>query len=144
MPVETAAEVPFGQFSRDVAKLLERMSRQQASQLPPDHFVPAVNLYELAESYVVCVDLAGVDRETINLTVIDNRLILRGRRDMPRCPDDVCKRSIPSKRMKIHLMEIDHGNFGREVELPEDVDRNNIHAVHREGLLWVELPKMHV
>jgi len=144
MPVETAAEVPFGHFSRDVAKLLERMSRQQSSRLPPDHFMPAVNLYEIAEAYVVCVDLAGVDRDTIDLTVVDNRLILRGRRDVPQCPDELHKRSMPSKRMKVHVMEIDHGNFGREVELPEDVDRNNIHAVYRDGMLWVELPKSNV
>lgn len=144
MPVETAAEVPFGQFSRNVAKMLERMSRQPSSHLPPDHFMPSVNLYEIAEAYLVCVDLAGVDRETIELAVVDNRLILHGRRDVPHCPEDVHKRSHPNKRMKVHLMEIDHGYFGREVEVPEDVDRTNIHAVHRDGLLWVELPKLHV
>src|SRR5687768_16133569 len=123
MPVEVAAEVPFGELSRDVAKLLERMSRQQSTPLPPDHFMPSVNLYETTEAYVVCVDLAGVDRDTIDLTVIDNRLILRGRRDVPQCPEELHKRSVPNKRMKVHVMEIDHGNFGREVALPEDVDR---------------------
>jgi HSP20 family molecular chaperone IbpA len=38
-------------------------------------------------------------------------------------------------------MEIDHGSFCREVELPHDVARDRISAVYRDGLLWIELPK---
>ena len=38
-------------------------------------------------------------------------------------------------------MEIDHGAFCREVELPEDVDRKRIAANSRNGMLWIELPK---
>jgi HSP20 family molecular chaperone IbpA len=38
-------------------------------------------------------------------------------------------------------MEIDHGNFSRDVELPEDVERDQISAAHRTGMLWIELPK---
>jgi HSP20 family molecular chaperone IbpA len=38
-------------------------------------------------------------------------------------------------------MEIDHGGFCREVELPEDVDRERIAANYRNGMLWIELPK---
>ena len=45
------------------------------------------------------------------------------------------------RRVRIHLMEIDHGSFCREVELPEDVDRDRIVANYRNGMLWVELPK---
>ena len=39
-------------------------------------------------------------------------------------------------------MEIDHGAFSREVELPHDVDKERINAVYREGMLWIELPKI--
>ena len=46
------------------------------------------------------------------------------------------------KRVRIHLMEIDHGSFCREVELPEDVDRDRIAANYRNGMLWIELPKV--
>ena len=38
-------------------------------------------------------------------------------------------------------MEIDHGSFCREVELPNDVANDKIIATHRNGLLWIELPK---
>jgi HSP20 family molecular chaperone IbpA len=45
------------------------------------------------------------------------------------------------ERISVHLMEIDHGAFCREVELPDDVHRDRIVASHRNGLLWIELPK---
>jgi len=48
------------------------------------------------------------------------------------------------RRVRIHLMEIDHGGFCREVELPEDVDKDRIAANYRNGMLWIELPKMSV
>ena len=38
-------------------------------------------------------------------------------------------------------MEIDHGTFSREVELPQDVDREQITATYRNGMLWIEIPK---
>jgi HSP20 family molecular chaperone IbpA len=38
-------------------------------------------------------------------------------------------------------MEIDHGAFAREVELPPDADRESITANYRNGLLWIEIPK---
>jgi hypothetical protein len=44
-------------------------------------------------------------------------------------------------RPKVHLMEIDHGAFGRVVELPRDVQRDAISARYVNGMLWIELPK---
>jgi HSP20 family molecular chaperone IbpA len=45
------------------------------------------------------------------------------------------------RRVRVHLMEIDHGAFTREVELPDDVLPADITAVHHNGMLWVELPR---
>jgi HSP20 family protein len=44
-------------------------------------------------------------------------------------------------KVRIHVMEIDHGPFCREVDVPENVDKERISATHRNGLLWIELPK---
>jgi HSP20 family molecular chaperone IbpA len=41
----------------------------------------------------------------------------------------------------MHLMEIDHGAFSRDVDLPEDVHHERISAKYVDGLLWIELPK---
>ena len=139
MPVEAATDMPFNQLSREMTRIIERMSRQPSGSMPPDTWVPAVNLYETAGAYIVCVDLAGVDREAIELTITGCRLLLQGRRKAPECPGSIEDESRPPSRPRVHLMEIDHGPFVREVELPDDIDRDRIDASYRDGLLWIEV-----
>ena len=105
---------------------------------PGETWQPTVNLYETEEAYLVCIDLAGVEQEKIDLVVVENQLRLRGARPAPAPPTgpEDC-----GKRVRVHLMEIDHGPFLREVDLPNDVDCQNVNASYRNGMLWVELPK---
>jgi len=139
MTVEVASEPPFGSVARQMNKLVDQMNKGYYNFLPNETWTPSVNLYETETAYVVCVDLAGVDKEKIDLTVADQRLKLRGARAVPIQPD--AEAEMASKRVKVHLMEIDHGGFSREVELPHDVEHDKINANYRNGMLWIELPK---
>ncbi len=98
---------------------------------PPDAWQPATNLYETEDRYVVCMDLAGVNREEIDVEVRQEVLVIRGRRESPR----------PQSSSKVHLMEIDHGNFRRTITIPSTVAVDNIKARYVDGYLWIELPK---
>ncbi len=98
---------------------------------PPDAWQPATNLYETEDRYVVCMDLAGVNRDEIDVEVLQEVLVIRGRRESPR----------PQSSSKVHLMEIDHGRFRRTITIPSTVEVNNIKARYVDGYLWVELPK---
>ena len=141
MSSETATDVPFGNIAREMSRMLERMSKSSFGYVPSDAWQPAVNLYETDLAYLVCVDLAGVDKDTVDLHLVENRLALRGRREVPPCPENLKTTSEVPCRAKIHLMEIDHGSFSRDVELPSDVQQDQIHASYRNGLLWIEIPK---
>lgn len=141
MPTETASEVPFGHLAREMSKFLDRMSTNYSNFYPGEAWRPNVNLYETAESYLVCVDLAGVDKDKVDLHLIENRLVLHGRRDVPRCPADIHDCQGLATRAKIHVMEIDHGPFHREVELPADIEHGKIEAAYANGVLWIEIPK---
>jgi HSP20 family protein len=141
MPVETSNEVPFGHLAREMSRFLDRMTKNYSNFYPGEAWQPAVNLYETETTYLVCVDLSGVDKERVDLHLVDNRLILHGRRDVPRCPADILDCAGPATRAKIHLMEIDHGPFHREVELPADIENDKIKAAYHTGLLWIEIPK---
>ena len=105
-------------------------------------WTPSVNLYENDRAYLVCVDLAGVEKEKIDITVEDHLLKLHGRRVVP-TPESLPDQppSDSQSRLRVHLMEIDHGSFSRDVELPHDVQQDQITAHYNNGLLWVELPK---
>jgi HSP20 family protein len=128
-------EQPSPNLSRQASKMMEQI--QKGFFYPSESWTPNVNLYETATSYLVCVDLAGVDKEKIDVEVADQRLKLRGARAVPTCdpPESA------GEKVRVHLMEIDHGAFTREVEIPADADRQRIKATYRNGLLWIELPK---
>ena len=136
MPTSLAADPSFRGLSNQMANMIEQLQKGYYNYRSDQAWIPAVNLYETTVSYLVCVDLAGVDKEKIDLEVRDQHLILRGARTVPL---DTEKSS--NSRISVHLMEIDHGPFCREVELPRNVEKTKIVATHRNGLLWVELPK---
>ena len=140
MPVETATEPPFGHVKHQMSKLMDQMQKGFYAFSPNETWTPLVNLYENEGHYIVCVDLAGVVKEEIDLQVHQQCLTLRGNRQVPTQPRDDAPEST-SPKYRVHLMEIDHGPFVREVELPDDVESDKIVAVYRNGLLWIELPK---
>ena len=137
MPTVTVAG-PFGNFNPQVSRMMEQLTKGYYGFLPSEVFTPNVNLYETETSYQVCVDLAGVDKDKLDIVVVEQRLTIRGNRPVPPCPEQGSDEHI---RMRVHLMEIDHGAFSREVELPHDVIKEGINAKYVDGLLWIELPK---
>ncbi|HYE18895.1 MAG TPA: Hsp20/alpha crystallin family protein [Tepidisphaeraceae bacterium] len=146
MSIETATEPGFGNVQRQMRSLMDQMKKNFFNFCPSETWEPSVNLYEIENAYVVCVDLAGVDKDKIDVVVADGRLQLRGTRAVP-APSDLEAALTPGAgpgqgpKVRIHVMEIDHGPFCREVDVPENVDKERISATHRNGLLWIELPK---
>jgi HSP20 family protein len=144
MSIETASEPNFATLQRQMQRLMDQMQKGFFNFCPSETWTPNVNLYENDTAYLVCVDLAGVDKEKIEVVVADQKLTLRGARLVPTFPELESQGAGPGEphpKVRVHVMEIDHGPFCREVELPADVDRDRIGAAHRNGLLWIELPK---
>jgi HSP20 family protein len=140
MPSSAAADPPFQNLARQARKLMDQMQKGYYTFSPSDVWTPSVNLYETAHSYLVCVDLAGVDKDKIDLEVREGRLRLRGSRAVP-MQEEGGSEEHEGKKVRVHLMEIDHGSFSREVELPSNINRDSISATYRNGMLWVEIPK---
>lgn len=95
-------------------------------------WTPAVNVYECGGVLHICVELAGVSREALSVTVQPGRLIIEGRREVPE------PRSATAQC--IREMEIDHGLFRRVLVLPESADLQSVESNYADGLLWVVLP----
>lgn len=95
-------------------------------------WTPAVNVYACGDALHVCVELAGVKREALSVTVQPGRLVIEGRREVPE-PE-----SAPTQC--IREMEIDHGLFRRSLVLPDHFDLDRVESAYRDGLLWVVLP----
>jgi HSP20 family protein len=137
MSVIVATGDPFGGMARQMGKLIDQLHKGYYNFSPGETWTPSVNLYEVDSAYLVCVDLAGIDKEKIDITVEEHMLKLHGHREVPMPADGESQ----GQRLRVHLMEIDHGSFSREVELPLDVVQEKISAQYRNGMLWIELPK---
>jgi HSP20 family molecular chaperone IbpA len=108
----------------------------QFSHLAPQKWQPAINAFRCETAVRICVDLAGVDRSHIDLTVEPSRVVVRG----TRIPPEPTVAQGPALQML--ALEIDYGPFEREVNLPGDVqiDVDEAHAEQENGLLWIILP----
>jgi len=98
---------------------------------------PPVDLCETEDALVVKAELAGVhpDRINVSLSADDRMLVISG----IRAEDEEERRA----RVRCYQLEIYYGPFERHVALPPDipVDRDNISATYRNGVLTVRLPK---
>jgi HSP20 family protein len=101
---------------------------------PTDAWRPSVNLYETEHNFLICVDLAGMEQNQIDVQVHGDVVTIRGQRSSPIPPDGV-------RALAVHLMEIDHGNFCRTVDIPAGVQIDAIEANYHAGMLWIKLPK---
>jgi HSP20 family protein len=110
------------------------LSRSQFSRFAPHVWEPAINAYRCETCIRICVDLAGVDRSLIDLSLEPRRVVIRGARELPEPTEG------EGRAMRLLAMEIDYGPFRREVPLPAEVEIDQAHAEQRNGLLWISLP----
>lgn len=115
--------------------LMYQLTKVQFAQPPAlDRWSPPINAYRCPKGFAICVELAGVPKETINLEVHHRTVRLEGRRETPE------PKGKDEEPLQILAMEIDSGRFAREIVLPADVDPECVRAEYKEGYLWVYLP----
>jgi len=133
-PLQAARRDPFNSMAGQLSKILDDMvGRTYVQWSDRQTWTPAINEYEASCGYGVCVELAGMRPEQIEVLVDKRRLVIRGHRAIPG-PDSLPEHTIQS-------MEIAHGEFCRVVSLPADVDVDRVESRYRDGLLWICLPR---
>ena len=124
------------QLHGQVGEAFYEYARVQFAQytLQSPAWQPPINAYRCAKCATICVDLAGVDKETINLEVESRKVMLRGRRP---APEPAGAQGAP---VQVLAMEINYGEFEKEILLPFDVRTEGVTAEQKNGLLWIYLP----
>ena len=93
-------------------------------------WLPAVDIAETADEYLINVELAEVAKDQLHISASDGVLIIEGQRKLEQ-----------PEGLKYHRLERGHGSFARSFHLPDDVEAEKIRAEHREGMLYLHLPK---
>ncbi len=94
-------------------------------------WAPAVDIYETDKEIVMKAELPEMQEKDIEIKVEDNILIVSGERRMAK----------EVKEENYHRIERSYGNFNRSFTLPRTVDREQIKASYKDGVLTVLLPK---
>lgn len=90
---------------------------------------PAADVYETDDSFVIAIDLPGIERGSLDVSIDENRLIVRGER----VPDEGHRRGRGNRPSGRFL-----SRFG---PLPPTVDQKLIAAEYKDGVLRLRLPK---
>ena len=94
-------------------------------------FLPRADIYEPEAHVVIVADLPGVDASGIDLTLERDLLTLRGRVEESDQGAD-----------GLAYSEYEIGDYVRSFKLSGEVDRENIGAESKNGILTLTLPKV--
>jgi HSP20 family protein len=97
----------------------------------PDERLPAVDIHELKDKFVLKADVPGVDEKDIRVEFNDGTLVLEGGSE----------KEEENKDSFAHVRERSTFKFRRAFELGEGFDPEKIQASYRNGTLTIELPK---
>ena len=127
-----------GSLSRDMMSMHDEVNRlfdgfnggarltQGAGSL-----VPAVDVEETAEGYVIRADLPGVSQKDVRVTVLGDTLTIGGER----------KTQTSQKEGGYHRAERVNGTFERSFKLGARLRSDAVTAQYRDGVLEIRVPK---
>jgi Molecular chaperone (small heat shock protein) len=115
-------------------ELLEQQLR--AAERPAAERVPAAEVNETDTAYVITLELAGVDKISIDVKATDRSLVINAERRQP-SPDSS---STGAKQVSL-ISEFRYGTWSRSFRFPGGINRESLQAHYRGGLLTVTAPK---
>jgi HSP20 family protein len=91
-----------------------------------------IDLYEGPDDFLLSIELPGVDRQDVALSVIGTTLVVEGRK----------RASSAGERVAFECAERGYGPFRRVLELPGAADTGRGEARLERGILYVTLPRI--
>ena len=118
----------------DRSRSLDRMFDHALGNLAGRVWVPAMDVAERRDAYIVLAELPGVSPEHVDVHFEQNVLTISGMK-----PSAFSASS--SDDVRLFASERANGEFTRSVRLPDGADTERIEATFTNGLLTVTVPK---
>jgi HSP20 family protein len=108
---------------------LVRENRKSDQQRSEQFVTPVASVIEGADVYMLNVEMPGVNKEGLEISVENNELTIIGRRSLPQIEGTLIHRESRPE------------NFRRVFELDPSIDMSKISARIDQGVLTLTLPK---
>ncbi len=119
----------LGRYGR-LRRFMEEMFGERA--LARGEHVPALDLHESDDAYLVSVELPGVRKEDVRVEITEGVLSVRGEKTSGR----------EEKKERSRWVERVYGSFHRALTLPANAASDRIDASFKDGVLTLRSPKL--
>jgi len=122
-----------GEMNRLFSTFFDTPTRSQGSNggAATRRWLPAMDLVETGEHFVLKADLPGMTDSDVNIEVENNVLTIAGER----------KAEHEDKQQGYYRLERSTGAFSRSLTLPEGIEPEAVTATFDNGVLEVRIPK---
>jgi HSP20 family protein len=107
------------------------LEKKEETTIPARIFLPTTDIYEAPEALTVLVEMPGVEKKNVEISVEDGVLNVRGRLDLTKYQG----------LMPLYT-EYNVGHYSRSFRLSSKIDQNKIGAEMKDGVLSLTLPKI--
>jgi len=129
---------PFEELQKEMNQLFDNFSRSMFSLSPMKWNLPEISatypkmdISESDKEFKITAELPGMDEKDIDVSVSNDVLTLKGEK----------KAEKEEKKANYYRMERSYGTFHRSIPLPAEVEKDQIEAKFKKGVLTVVLPK---
>ncbi|HED19624.1 MAG TPA: Hsp20/alpha crystallin family protein [Gammaproteobacteria bacterium] len=125
----------LNQLHGEVDRMFNARSGQHGDDndqlLSSSDWVPAVDIREEDDRYIIHADVPGVDPKDIDINMEDGVLSIRGERHS----------ETTDERKGYKRVERVRGSFFRRFSMPDTADANAVTAKSKDGVLEIVIPK---
>jgi HSP20 family protein len=121
----------FSSLRNEMERVFDRMLGHYPRERVEGLWAPLVDVEETKDNIVARVELPGMKKEDIKVTLTNNMLTISGER----------KHQTEEKSKTYYRIERSYGKFQRTVELPSEVVADKAKANYKDGILELVIPK---
>jgi HSP20 family protein len=106
------------------------VEKKQESTIPARRFVPVTDIFETDQSLAVVMEMPGVKKENVDVSIENDVLTIDGRVDFGNY-----------EGLQPLYTEYNVGNYSRSFQLSSKIDQDGITAELKDGVMTLVLPK---